>query len=61
MLDMGLPITVQQAVGETLITGASILLPPLKEKLSLLLEMLKDVENLSKGQVYIQLNVSDIS
>ena len=54
MLDMNLPQCVQQAVGETLLTGAPILLPPLKEKLSLLLEMLKNVSELSKGQVSTQ-------
>lgn len=53
MLDIDLPPNVQQAVGETLVTGASILLPPLKDKLTLLLEMLQDVVNLTKGQVLV--------
>jgi hypothetical protein len=51
MLDIDLPQNVQTCVGETLVTGASILLPPLKDKLSLLLDMLQDVQNLSRGQV----------
>lgn len=55
MLDIDLPQNVQQLVGETLVTGAPILLPPLKEKLSLLLDMLHDVQNLSKGQVHIMI------
>ncbi|CAG7693965.1 unnamed protein product, partial [Allacma fusca] len=53
MLDMNLPACVQQAVGETLLTGAPILLPPLKEKLNLLLDMLKNVSELSKGQTLL--------
>ncbi|CAL8069477.1 unnamed protein product [Orchesella dallaii] len=53
MLDMELPSSVQSSVGDTLLTGAPILLPPLKEKLILLLEMLKNVENLSKGQTML--------
>jgi len=57
---MDLPMNVQKAIGETLITGASILLPPLKEKLILLLEMLQNVDNLSKGQVFIPSQVKCI-
>lgn len=53
MLDMELPASVQGAVGDALLTGTSLLLPPLKDKLVLLLEMLKNVENLSKGQALL--------
>jgi len=53
MLDMELPSSVQSSVGDTLLTGAPILLPPLEEKLILLLEMLKNVDNLSKGQTML--------
>ncbi|ODM97024.1 putative E3 ubiquitin-protein ligase HERC1 [Orchesella cincta] len=53
MLDMELPSSVQSSVGDTLLTGAPILLPPLKEKLFLLLEMLKNVDSLSKGQTML--------
>jgi len=51
MLDMDLPQSVHHAVGDTLLTGAPVLLPPLQDKLCLLLEMLKNVKCLSKGQV----------
>jgi len=50
MLDMDLPARVQQAVSETLTSGASILLPILKEKLRISLGMLDDVSNLTRGQ-----------
>jgi len=50
MLDMDLPVRVQQAVGEALTTGGTILLPSLKEKVRISLGMLNDVNNLSRGQ-----------
>lgn len=50
MLDMDIPELVQQAVSETLTAGASILLPSLRDKLRLSLEMLDDVNNLTRGQ-----------
>jgi hypothetical protein len=50
MLDMDLPGQVQQAVSEALATGGSILLPSLREKVRLSLEMLNDVNHLSRGQ-----------
>ena len=46
MLEMDLPLRVH-AVGATLLTGDSIILPPLKENLLLFVDMLENVTDLS--------------
>ena len=49
MLDMELHSKIQKTVAETLSTGG-LMLPPLNEKIKLLLTLLKDVKTLSRGQ-----------
>jgi hypothetical protein len=51
LVDMPAPNSVQQAVQETLSIGAPMLLPPLKERVDLLLLLLPQSHKLSKGQV----------
>ncbi|CAB3370488.1 Hypothetical predicted protein [Cloeon dipterum] len=50
LVDMAAPNAVQQAVQETLSIGAPMLLPPLKERVDLLLSLLPQSHKLSKGQ-----------
>jgi hypothetical protein len=51
LVDIATPKSVSMVVSECLTVGASLLLPPLRERLELLQSLLPQGSHLSKGQV----------